>query len=66
MATLVWTDEKIVEAMLRFHRINGRWPKSRDWWFANKGRWPSFTTVCNRPLRWAGLLRIAKEKDGNN
>lgn len=63
MATLVWSDDKIVEAMIRFHKINGRWPKSRDWWFANKGRWPSFTTVCKHDLKWAGLLKIAKEKD---
>jgi hypothetical protein len=62
MATLVWNDEHIIEAMLKYHKINGKWPKSRDWWFANKGRWPSFTTVCNRPLRWSGLLKIAKER----
>jgi hypothetical protein len=62
MATLVWDEDKIVEAMIKYHKINGRWPKSRDWWFANKGRWPSFTTVCNRGLKWKGLLKLAKER----
>lgn len=60
MAVLIWDDEAIIQAMIRWHKINGRWPKSRDWWFANKPRWPSFTTVCKRPLRWKGLLKAAQ------
>ena len=63
MAVLVWDDQKIIEAMLKFRKVNGRWPKSRDWWYANKNRWPSFTTVCNRDLKWSGLLKKAKELD---
>ncbi len=65
MAKLVWDDAKIIEAMIKHHRINGHWPKSRDWWYANKGKWPSFTTVCNRGLKWTGLLRLAKDKERN-
>lgn len=63
MATLIWDDEAIIQAMIKWHKINGRWPKSRDWWFANKPRFPSFTTVCNRPLKWKGLLDIAKRAE---
>lgn len=63
MATLIWDDDAIVEAMRKYHKINGRWPKSRDWWYSNKGRWPSFTTVCNRPLGWKKLLDLAKRID---
>jgi len=67
MATLVWSDEKIVEAMIKYHKINGRWPKSRDWWFSNKDRWPSFTTVCKRrPHAWRELLKAARDKNGSN
>jgi hypothetical protein len=63
MASLVWDDTAIVKAMIKYHKINNRWPKSRDWWYANKGRWPSFTTVCKRELGWSGLLRAAKIKE---
>ena len=38
--------------------------KGEAWWYANKGRWPSFTTVCLRPLGWSGLLKMAKETYG--
>jgi hypothetical protein len=63
MASLIWDDEAIVRAMVKYHKTNGKWPKSRDWWYANKGRWPSFTTVCNRPLGWKGLLQMAQRAD---
>lgn len=63
MATLIWDDKAIIDAMVKYHKINGKWPKSRDWWYANKGRWPSFTTVCLRPLGWKGLLSLAQKKD---
>jgi len=65
MATLVWSEEEIVQAMIKYRRMSGRWPKSRDWWYANKGKWPSFTTVCNRDLKWTGLMKIAKERERN-
>jgi len=65
MAVLVWSEDKIIEAMIRYRRSSGHWPKSRDWWYANKNKWPSFTTVCNRGLKWSGLMKIAKEKERN-
>jgi hypothetical protein len=65
MANLVWDEDAIIEAMIRYRRTAGRWPKSRDWWFANKGKWPSFTTVCKTDLKWNGLLKIAKETERN-
>lgn len=65
MAVEIWDDEAIIVAMIKYRQTAGRWPKSRDWWFANKPKWPSFTTVCNRPLKWTGLLKLAKERVRN-
>lgn len=66
MATLVWDERKIIEAMIKYRRSSGHWPKSRDWWYANKGKWPSFTTVCKRGgPKWAGLIKQAKELERN-
>lgn len=65
MASLIWNDSAIVEAMIKFRKTNGKWPKSRDWWYANPNRWPSFTTVCKlRPHAWKGLLKLAREQYG--
>jgi Homing endonuclease associated repeat len=56
--------ERIIEAMLRFRRAYGRWPRATDWSRASED-WPSERTVRNCFGSWRAAVDVAMERGGS-
>lgn len=57
---LLWSKDRIAEAMLDFLAANGRWPTMRDWLRKDRGAYPHTNTV----LYLFGTWSAAKEYAG--
>jgi len=53
-----WTDTRIIEAVLEFHRREGKWPKEKD--FVRTEGLPSATVVRLNMGTWQEPVRRAQ------
>lgn len=72
-----WTQERIIEAIIDFKDLTGRWPSASDWNPAlakvvaadheerarlyYENNWPSTTTVNTRFQKWSLAIEAAKQ-----
>lgn len=55
-----WDQQRVVEAMLRWRRERGEWPRSHEW-RCSGAWWPCTATVVSR-FGWSNCLNEAKSQ----